>query len=1197
MASLESSRSRKWRSVSKLKLMALEPRMLFDGAAIATADAIAPEPMAPTPESSLAPVTAVEQQSAPVVEVTDSGSQVETSLTEQVVSESVATDPVESSAVFDIVAESVTPDFSSAQLESQRLIVEFLSQPDAVEQLFNHFSGGESEFTAEWRASAEDFIAKVLSGELAVRVELQSHAEMEGLFGAFAANGTDGQATIYVNEGWVANAATTQGIERVLIEEFGHFADFAINGAVDTKGDEGESFALDVLNASITTQEAQRIAAEDDQYSLTIDGRVVETEGASITFAAVYVGTPSALSQEANNLANIQVFNGTNFNFTSTDPTAPYFSGNNVAGFLNYTDTNGDRQQIAGVASRLFKTGSTIEGVYFYYAGNTATIGDEAGVEKAYALVFNTSYFAEGGTYGTSSDPVDTALSKFIVPNSAPDAVNDVKEVVLSDAGAGTVTGNVLSNDTDSNNDTLTLTSFSIAGQSSPFTIGTPKTITGVGTFTLEANGSYTFVAQNSVSGAVPVITYAISDGKGGTDTATLAITVYPSNRAPVAVDDYRSIQFVAGGTVSGTVAAQTSLTSNDTDPDNDSVSVTQASTGTVLSGTPSSITGGSGSLSTEANTYLRFSFDVRANESIPTGSDIAFSGNGVVAGSTLRYFSVENLTSTKRYTVDIVSGNPAYFTEGSVVSITGVTGSVTVLNPTSVSNQYIALSDTEANLLRIGTSLNGSGYSGTVQEITNVTGTVLDNRSIIKLSTAFSGVNAPIDLSYTNSAEVELTGTYGTLLLKNNGEYTYTLTAANPPNGSVDSFSYKIADPDSATDTAVLNITILTAEVTPVVVSGTTVNEASGYVLFTVEGTSGQNVRLDLVESGVVAGHADLGTDVVDSLQYFNGNSWQSYTDSSLTIDVSGKLFVRAAVLQDKTSEGSESIQLNVINADNSVSSGLSYIVDNGSGTLYNSDSFVSGVPATATGTLDDDRPFTVSSINVNEASPHAVFEITGAVGQILAGLSVTGATATIDVDFNSTLQYFDGTNWQTFVAGTTAIPAGGKLLVRVGVFNDGAINTGLYEGAETFVLNATNTGGGTFTGVAAILDDGTGSIFSIADGTEDVAAVKDRDSSVTVTSLGDVNEASTYSFFTVKGNAGVPLMLTLNNLSAELELVAGATNEATIEYWNGSAWVLYTYNETTGAGDKPTPLNDGGGTGTFSGSCEDCLRARHHI
>ncbi|MDO9025256.1 Ig-like domain-containing protein, partial [Zwartia sp.] len=1193
MANLESSRSRKWRSRSKLKLIALEPRMLFDGAAVATADAVMPEPVAPVAESSLAPVTAVEQQMSSVSEAVDTTSGTEATLAEQVVSESLATDPVEPSTVFDIATDEVTATFADAQLESQRLIVDFLSQPDAVEQLFNHFSGGLSEMTPEWRTSAEDFIAKVLSGELVVRVELQSHAEMEGLFGAFAAKGTDGQATIYLNEGWVASAATTEGIERVLIEEFGHFADYAINGSVDSKGDEGESFALDVLNASITTEESLRIAAEDDLHTLTIDGQVVQTEGASIAFAAVYQGTPSAASQEANLLANLQVFNGTNFNFTSTDPNAPYFSGNNVAGYLNYTDSSGVRQQIAGVISRLFKTGSKVEGVYFYYAGTTPTIGDEPiGVEKAYALVFNKSYFAAGGTYGTSSDPVDTALNSFIVPNSAPDAVNDVKEIVLSDAGAGSTSGNVLSNDTDANNDTLTVTSFSIAGQGGSFVIGTPYSISGVGAFTLSANGNYTFVATNGVSGVVPVITYTISDGNGGTDTATLAITVYPANRAPVAVDDYRSIQFVSGGTISGTVAAKTSLISNDSDPDNDVVTVTQASTGSVLSGTPSSITGGTTSLTTEANTYLSFQFDLSASQQnqIPqAGTLVSFSGDGVPAGATFKEISVSG-SGTKRYTVEIQTTTPAYFTAGSTITITGVSGSLTVINPTNISNQYISLSDTEASALSVGTTLSGSGYSGTVQAITNVTG----DRSIVQLSTAFTG-NAPTDLSYTVPAEVTLTGTYGTLRINNSGEYTYTLTASSPPNGSVDSFSYKISDPDSATDTGVLNITILTSAVTPVAVTGTTVNEASGYVLFTVTGTSGQKVRLDLAESGVGAGYADLGADLVDSLQYYDGTNWQSYSDSTLTLGVSGKLFVRAALLQDKISESSElipteSIRLNVINADDSVSSALSYIVDDGTGVLYNSDTFASGVPATAIGTLDDDRPLSVSSINVNEASPYAVFEVSGVVGQKIGGLSVTGATATLGSDFNSTLQYFDGSNWQSFVAGTTAIPVGGKLLVRVGVINDGlAINAGLYEGAETFVLNASNTGGTSYTGIAAIVDDGSGTIYKSTDGTEDLVAAKDRDSSVTVTSLGDVNEASTYAFFTVKGNAGVPLMLSVNNISSELELVAGATNEATIEYWNGAAWVLYTYNETTGTGDKPTPLNDlvdgePSGSGTFT-------------
>ena len=762
MANLESSRSRKWKTRSKLKLIALEPRMLFDGAALATA------------ESSLVPATATEQQMSLVSETPETISPTDSTLTEQIVSESSATEPVVPSAVFDITTDDVTPDFATAQMESQRLIVDFLSQPDAVEQLFNHFSGAESEITAEWRASAEDFIAKVLSGELVIRVELQSHAEMEGLFGAFAAIGTEGQATIYINEGWVVNAATTEGIERVLIEEFGHFADFAINGSVDSKGDEGESFALDVLNIAISLEERERIAAEDDLHTLTIDGRVVQTEGASITFAAVYEGTPSSASQEANNLAGLSVFVGSSFSFTSTDPAALYFSGNNVSGFLNYTDAGGLRQQISGVISRLFKTGSKVEGVYFYYAGTTPTIGDEAiGIEKAYALVFNNTYFsgfADGRSYGTSSDPVDSAINSFIVPNSAPDAVNDVKTFTLDGVGDGEATGNVLTNDTDANNDTLAVTSFSILGQSSPFVVGTPYSIAGVGTFTLSANGSYTFVATNGVSGVVPVITYTVSDGQGGTDTATLAITVYPNNRAPVAVDDYRSIQFVAGGTVSGTVAAQTSLVSNDSDPDNDSVTVTQASTGSVLSDTPSSISGGTTNLTTEANTFQKFNFQFNQNK-IPKGT-VAFSGNGVVGGSTFTIDSRVSVSGNSRlYTATISTASPAYFTDGSTITFLDSKGDssiVTVVSPSGISNQYIALSDSEASGLSVGTVLSGTGYSATVQSIVNVSG----DRSIIQLSRTFDGANAPTDLSYTVSAEVTLTGTYGTLLLKNNGEY-----------------------------------------------------------------------------------------------------------------------------------------------------------------------------------------------------------------------------------------------------------------------------------------------------------------------------------------------------------------------------------------------------------------------------------------
>lgn len=96
---------------------------------------------------------------------------------------------------------------------------------------------------------------------------------------------------------------------------------------------------------------------------------------AQISFVQLYMGTPSALSEEAQNLANIQQITGTVFRFTSTPPESPSFTGNNVNGVLSYVAANGASVSISGIVSRLFKSGSTIEGFYFYAAGNDGQIG------------------------------------------------------------------------------------------------------------------------------------------------------------------------------------------------------------------------------------------------------------------------------------------------------------------------------------------------------------------------------------------------------------------------------------------------------------------------------------------------------------------------------------------------------------------------------------------------------------------------------------------------------------------------------------------------------------------------------------------------------------------------------------------------------------------------------------------------------
>lgn len=106
------------------------------------------------------------------------------------------------------------------------------------------------------------------------------------------------------------------------------------------------------------------------------------------------------------------------------------------------------------------------------------------------------------------------------VPVAAPDAQTNVEDTTL--------VGNVLSNDTDSNaTDTLSVTSFTLPGETVPHLAGETVTITGIGTLTLNADGSYKFVPVADWNGAVPVVTYNISDGHiGGTASSTLTLVL-----------------------------------------------------------------------------------------------------------------------------------------------------------------------------------------------------------------------------------------------------------------------------------------------------------------------------------------------------------------------------------------------------------------------------------------------------------------------------------------------------------------------------------------------------------------------------------------------------------------------------------------------------------------------------------------------
>ena len=52
-----------------------------------------------------------------------------------------------------------------------------------------------------------------------------------------------------------------------------------------------------------------------------------------------------------------------------------------------------------------------------------------------------------------------------------------------------------------------------MAGDPTVYTAGQTATIAGVGTLTINADGSYTFTPAANYNGAVPVATYTLTDG------------------------------------------------------------------------------------------------------------------------------------------------------------------------------------------------------------------------------------------------------------------------------------------------------------------------------------------------------------------------------------------------------------------------------------------------------------------------------------------------------------------------------------------------------------------------------------------------------------------------------------------------------------------------------------------------------------
>ena len=348
------------------------------------------------------------------------------------------------------------------------------------------------------------------------------------------------------------------------------------------------------------------------------------------------------------------------------------------------------------------------------------------------------------------------------------------------------------------------------------------------------------------------------------------------------------------------------------------------------------------------------------------------------------------------------------------------------------------------------------------------------------------------------------------------------------------------------------------------VTVNDISVNEGSPYAVFEVTSLADTLIELAMQPGTATAGsgndYAHSGAAIQTSVD--GGASWQDYS-AAVTSPTNGVILVRTSINNDTTPDNGETFTLTAtIQGTSTSNGGTATIYDDGTGTIFNSD----GSEDLAS-TKDDDRPVTVNSITVNEGSPYAVFNVSGAANQLVELSLPAGGTATGGgTDYGGGLEYWNGSAWVSYTGGTeVALDGSGDLLVRTTITNDTVSDDG-----ETFTLSASNNGGTAASGTATIKDDGTGTLYPDQDPVDsttpavDDTSEKDNDTPViTAPTINDitVNEGSDYAVFTVTGSENTQIndMVVSDGGDGDTNMTNGLADNP-VECWNGSAWVTFS-------------------------------------
>ncbi|WP_198325268.1 tandem-95 repeat protein [Permianibacter aggregans] len=724
--------------------------------------------------------------------------------------------------------------------------------------------------------------------------------------------------------------------------------------------------------------------------------------------------------------------------------------------------------------------------------------------------------------------------------NDAPVAQNDA--VTTNEDTAVTI--NVLSNDSDVDGDTLTVSAASVNPAQ--------------GTVTINADGTLNFVPATNFNG-VAVISYTISDGNGGTSTATVNVTVNAVNDVPTTSNV--SLNTSEDTAVSGAIVAS--------DIDGDSLSY-------VLGTGPSN---GSVTLNADGT----FTYTPNANYN---GSDsftvIVSDGNGgsVVSAVSVNVGAVNDAPVAVNDTA--ITDEDTSVIVNVLANDTDADGDTLTVTTASALNGSVVINANGTLTYTPNANYNGSdtisytisdGNGGTSTATVNVTVNAVNDApttSNVSLNTSEdSAVNGAIVASDIDGDSLSYalgTGpSNGSVTLNADGTFTYTPNANY--NGG-DSFTVIVSDGNGGTVMSTVSINVAAVNDAPttsdVALNTNEDTAVNGSVIASdIDGDSLSYALGTGPSNGSVTLNADGTFTYTPNANYNGGDSFTVIVSDGNGGTVMSTVSINVAAVNDAPT--TSDVALNT-NEDTAVNGSIVAADIDGDSLSY----ALGTGPSNGTVTLNADGTFTYTpNANYNGIDSFTVIVSDGNGGTVVSNVSIgVGAVNDAPVAVNDTATTDEDTSVTISVLTNDTDTDGDTLTVTTASVN---------PAQGTVTINADNTlnfvPAANFNGVAVIS-------YTISDGNGGTSTATVN---VTVNAVNDAPATSDVTLNTSEDTAVNGAIVAADVDGDSLSYVVGSSPTNGVVTLNADGTFTYTPNANYHGDDSFTvTVSDGNGGST---------------